>query len=322
MRFGGFSLGLTFLLSLAGPVMASGLDQAISYYRKGSYRQAADLLAAAAAKTPNDAAVRLWLGKAHLRARNWDEAVKALEAAVGIDPDSSEIHHWLGRAYGEKASRASFFRAPGWAGKLRSEFETAVRISPDNLDARFDLLDYYLQAPGFLGGGKEKAEGQAREIAARSPRLGHTARSIVHRNRKDWDLARQALEQSVREFPDEADAHTDLADYLLDRGDFSGAEASARKAMAIRSNLPRARMVLAAALVQLRKSLGEAVTMLKELTEGPLGDDDPGFADVHYHLGQAYLAQGRPPEARAALQTALQFDPEHKQAKTALSQIR
>ena len=50
------------------------------------------------------------------------------------------------------------------ASKARQYFERAVALDPANEEAMNDLFDYYLQAPGFLGGGFERAEQVAKRI--------------------------------------------------------------------------------------------------------------------------------------------------------------
>ena len=311
---------LLFAVSLA-PSSETGLNEAVRLYQRGEYQQAADLLASLSRSSPGDPAVRLWLGKAYLKIHKWDEAVRELERAVQLVPSRSEYHLWLGRAYGEKASRAFFLKAPGWAAKARNEFETAVRISPDNMDARFDLLEFYIDAPGIIGGGREQAEAQIREIARLNPRLGHTARARFYEDKKRWDLARQELEKSTRESPDRPESFLDLADFCLKQGDAAGAESHALKALELDNKSPRGKFILSAAQIQMRKSLPDAEKRLRDIASGPLRDDDPSFAEVYYWLGQALLAQGKRPEARHAFEAALGYDPEHAKAKAALSQL-
>jgi hypothetical protein len=48
-------------------------------------------------------------------------------------------------------------------------------LDPNNIEALDDLFEYYLSAPGFLGGGIEKAEGLARRIDRVEPAEGHYA---------------------------------------------------------------------------------------------------------------------------------------------------
>jgi tetratricopeptide (TPR) repeat protein len=297
-------------------------DEAGQHYLHGRYGPAAELFRNQAAASPKDPELRLWLAKSYLRDGKVDESIEALEKAVDLDPKNGLYHLWLGRAYGEKAEHASIFTAFGWARKVRRAFETAVQLAPANMDARFDLLEFYLAAPGIVGGGEDKAELLAKEIAQASPRLGHTARSLVFRKQKKWDQALEELKQSAAKYADHADAHLDLAQYLLERGDSSGAEQAALQAKRIRPNLPRCRMVIAAAQIEAGTELAAAEKSLREIVAGPLSDDDPSFAEVHYWLGLALSKQGRSGEARASLQSALRFDPDHEKAKDALSRIR
>jgi hypothetical protein len=57
--------------------------------------------------------------------------------------------------------------------------EKAVELNPDNIEARFDLLEYYLQAPAFLGGDAAKAQAQAAEIAKRNATAGGKSLAAV-----------------------------------------------------------------------------------------------------------------------------------------------
>jgi len=87
--------------------------------------------------------------------------------AVQRAGQNSDYHLWLGRAYGEKARRASVLQQPVLAIKVKEYFEKAVALNPDNLAARSDLREYYLEAPIILGGSQEKAREQAEEIRKR-----------------------------------------------------------------------------------------------------------------------------------------------------------
>jgi len=93
------------------------------------------------------------------------DAVASLERAVGEDSLNSDYYDWLGRAYGRLAESSSFLSAPGYAKKTVRAFERAVELGPANLEALSDLFEYYLQAPGLVGGGFDKAENIASRIA-------------------------------------------------------------------------------------------------------------------------------------------------------------
>ena len=310
------------LTLFAGAAGSLDLKQAMGLYERGEFRQAAELLTQQSKSAPADGEVYLWLGKSYLKAQKWDDAVRELEKAVQIQPSNSMYHLWLGRAYGQKASNASFLTALGWARKVRREFETAVEQSPDNLDARFDLMEFYLEAPGLIGGGRDKAEAQAAEIARRNPRLGYTARARLFEKDKKWDLARGELARAISSFPEEPDGYLDLADFFVRQSDFKSAQENARKAFALKGGLVRARWLLAVAQIGLKQDLLNAEKTLTELARGPLRDQDPSFADVHFWLGRTHLAQGKRAEARKEFEAALRYDRDYAAAKEALAQVK
>src|SRR6266511_505012 len=119
------------------------------------------LIASLLAATPEQL---ITAGRTALRLGDPDKAVEVFEQLVKMTPNSSEAHLLLGEAYGRQARQASMFRAPGLASKTRTEFETAVKLDPNNIEARSALIDYYVMAPGFMGGSYEKAFEQAQEI--------------------------------------------------------------------------------------------------------------------------------------------------------------
>src|SRR5260221_11703612 len=115
--------------------------------------------------SPADAESSNLLCRAYFALGDWDRAESSCRKAASLEPDNSRFHLWLGRVYGEKADRANFLAAAGLAGKVRGEFERAVQLNPKDVDARLDLAEFYLAAPGIVGGGEDKARGQTQSIA-------------------------------------------------------------------------------------------------------------------------------------------------------------
>jgi tetratricopeptide (TPR) repeat protein len=114
-----------------------------------------------------------------LRVNDLDAAIEASEAATEQRPDDALAWLWAGRAYGRQAMAASMLGKPRWAGRTREAWETAVKLDPNLVDARLDLMQYYLNAPGFLGGGRELADAEARTIAALNPSMGKLAQAFL-----------------------------------------------------------------------------------------------------------------------------------------------
>jgi tetratricopeptide (TPR) repeat protein len=122
-------------------------------------------------------------GRAALDRRDPQTAVILLEKAVAQNRANAATHYLLGVAYGTLAEKADVFRRASLARHTRDEFERAVRIDPDNLDARFALVEFYSMAPRFLGGSRQKALQQAEEIRKRDPKAGESAFAFLDDHR-------------------------------------------------------------------------------------------------------------------------------------------
>jgi tetratricopeptide (TPR) repeat protein len=316
------SLLFYFLIGAVSGAASGSVGEAARLYECGKFKQAADSLAEQIKAAPADAEVHLWLGKSYYKMRRWDDAVREFETAVRLGSNNGVYHLWLGRACGQKAAHVSFIFAYSWAKRVVKEFQTARHLAHDDVDVRFDLLEYYLNAPGIVGGGREKAESEVASIAEISPNLGYLARAQIFQKDKKWDRARAELEKAIQAYPAQPGRYEDLADFLLQRQDFAGAESNARKALALSSLLPKSRLIYAASLVRTGKFLSDAQGILKELSAGPLQEDGPSFEETYYWLGEVYMKQGKREDAIQAFTTALHFNPEFDMAKDAMRQAR
>ncbi len=313
---------LALLMLLPGLQSNAGMQDAVALYERGQFSQAAVQFKRLAEGSPANPEIRIRLGRSYLKIREWDKAVREMEKAVQLEPANARYHLWLGRACGEKASNVVFFKALGWARRVVKEFETARTLAPEDLDVRFDLLEYYLEAPGIVGGGRDKAEAEVQAIARLNAEKGYTARATVYSKDKKWELARKELQQAVAEYPKSIGACKDLADFLLDRSDYKGALGYAEKALELDAKSKRARLIAASAKIRLKMDLDETGAMLQGLAAGTLGDGDPSFEEVYYWLGEGFLAKGDKAKAREAFKAALGYNPAFGKAKDGLAQIK
>lgn len=296
------------------------LNQAISHYESGNYSEAVDLLSPDA-ESPDVSAERIfWLGKAYLKSREWDEAVESMDKAVKLKPSNALYHLWLGRAYGSRAENRFF--GLNDARRLLKEFKKAKELDPDDIDIRFDLLEFYARAPGIVGGSKDKAWEEAEAIAKLDPAVGHTARATIYEREKKWDLARKEYDSAVQEFPDNANVQKDLAQYLLNREEFEAALESASKVLELDPKSKQALYIKAVSRIKLGKDLEETVRSLETMASGSLKDEDPAREDVYCWQGIAYHLNGEDDKAKQALKKALEINPDHEMAKEYRKKIK
>ena len=170
-----------------------GLAQANSALQAGEADKALSLISS----LPVSAESRNLRCRVLFTIEHWDEAVYECEQAVRLDGQSSTNHMWYGRALGEKADRATFLTAYSLAKRVKAEFEEATRLNPRNAEALADLSEFYISAPGVVGGGIDKAESVAAQMEKLDAARGHELRGAIAQSRKDYGTAEREFKQAV-----------------------------------------------------------------------------------------------------------------------------
>ena len=85
-----------------------------------------------------------------------DEAEDIIVEGVARFSDNAELHNAKGVVMSRQAMDA-VFSALSYAKKSKAGFAKAVELAPNNAQYRMDLIQFYLQAPGFAGGDTEQA---------------------------------------------------------------------------------------------------------------------------------------------------------------------
>jgi Flp pilus assembly protein TadD len=274
-------------LLAAWPLLAAGsadLDQARKLYQLTDYASSLKILQAI---QPKDGAVLEWTGRNHYMQGEYKKATEILEKAVDAEPDNSDYELWLGRAYGRRAETASPFTAPPNAKKARQHFERAVQLNPRNLEALSDLFEYYLEAPGFLGGGLDKAVGVADQMASIDPVEGHWAQARLAEKKKEFGSAEEHLQRAAEMAPHQASRLIDLARFLSKQGRYQESDQSFRKAEKIAPNSPQVIYARADTYIEQGRNLAVARKLLKRYLEAQLTPDDPSRAEAEKLLKKA-----------------------------------
>lgn len=262
---------LPFLLTAACLLGQDQLKRAEELYDKTDYRASLAWLR----ELPSSHAAHYLMGRDHFMLGEYKKATDSFQKAVALQPSKSEYAHWLGRTFGRRAETSNPFAAPMYASKARQFFEQAVALDPGNEEALNDLFDYYLQAPGFLGGGYDKAEAVARRIAQRNAAEGHFAQAQLADKRKQFDTAEQQLRRAMELAPRQVGRVLDLAKYLAKRGRYQESEATFDKAEKLAPNAPNVMFARAHAYIQEKRNLDQAKILLKKYLKSNLTPDDP-----------------------------------------------
>jgi Tfp pilus assembly protein PilF len=214
-------------------------------------------------------------------------AAASFEKAIEHSPNDSVLYHWLGKARGRQAERANFLQAPFHARKCRAALEKAVELDPTNLLAFNDLFEYYLEAPGILGGGQDKARTAAATIAKLSAAEGHWAQARLAEKDKNWGEAERHYRLAAQAAPNDAGRKVDVAAFLVRQGRHGESEEWFRKAASVD---PKHRSLLfewAKARIESGRELPQAQQMLRRYLENEPTPDEPSRKDAEQLLRRA-----------------------------------
>src|SRR5450755_3320901 len=192
------ALSLFLLAVLAVSPAAAGIDETVpALIASGRVDEALTQLHRQIDASPDDPVAHNLLCRAYFSLGEWDHGIAACEKAVALDPENGQYHLWLGRIYGEKADKSGFMTAAGLARKVRDEFEKAVYLNPKSVEARSDLAEFYLEAPGIVGGGRDKAQAQADSLLSLDPARGHWVNARLAEKKKDFPAAEQEYHAAI-----------------------------------------------------------------------------------------------------------------------------
>lgn len=273
------------------------------------------------AASSTDAEAYHLLSRAFYALENWDQAVKAGEKAVELAPNHSEYHMWLGRAYGQKADNANIFTAAGLAKEARRHFERAVELNTNAVNARTDLAEFYVEAPGIIGGGKDKARAQAELLAKQDPAMAHWVRGRVAEKEKDFGTAEREYKEAVVASNNDAVHWLNLASFYRHQQRYAEMEAAISSAVG-KPRKPNVLVDAASMLFRAGRSLPQAAQLLSRYISGKEKNEEAPTFHAHYLLGQILEKQGDKNGAMKEYQAALSLAKNYDPARSALSRLQ
>lgn len=341
------------LLSLVGLA-----QDAATLIEHGHMKRAKTVLDQRLKANPNDAEALTLMSRYKLATNDVEGAINLADKAVQLAPTSPDAWVQVARAKGTKAQRASVFSQMGLARDVRKAGEKAVELSPNHRDALAFMIVFHREAPGIVGGDKNKMAEYINRLLKVDPVEGNLILAQNAANAKEFDKLEGYYKMAVKADPKDYLAQLNLGGFYAnyEKGrNYPLAEQHVREAMKIDPTRAQAWGTLAA-LLALQKKWPEVEALVNDSKKRLPGNLNPqfqaarimvqtgenfplaerylheylkeqpepnaaGHEAAHWRLGLLYEKQNRKAEAIAHMRTALRLKPDFEPAKKDLKRL-
>jgi tetratricopeptide (TPR) repeat protein len=129
----------------------------------------------------------------------WDEAIIQYKKLVDGKPKNANFHYKYGGALGMKALSINKMKALGIIGDVKEAFLNAAELDPKHIEARWALVELYMQLPGIIGGSKSKSLKYAKELKVLSKVDGYLAYGYIYEYDDEPELAEKYYKLAINE---------------------------------------------------------------------------------------------------------------------------
>lgn len=245
-----------------------------------------------------------------------DAAISECEAAVAAAPANSDYALALARAYGDKADHSGALTGMRIVGKVHGNFERAVQLNPNSVEALSDLGQFYVEAPGMVGGGSDKARALVARLQPLSAARAHRLAGMIAAKAKDDKTAEAEFTAEIAA-GHTPEAYVDLANFYRDHKAPERAAAQAKLAISHDPHHGPDTLDAAAILLALKQETRVAQDALRAYLKTPQ-TGVASYPRAHVLLGESLRADGDTAGAQkefaAALALAHDYEPARKGA--------
>lgn len=171
---------LIYLLILPLSSLAQeNFNKAESLFANKKFQEAQQIFESVIKQNPKNLKAIEYLGDIHGNFQQWNEALAYYSKLRALAPLEANYHYKYGGVLGMIAKESNKFKALGMISDIRNSFEKAISLNPKHIEARWALIELYLQLPGIVGGSESKANRYANELASISPVDGYLAKGKI-----------------------------------------------------------------------------------------------------------------------------------------------
>ena len=176
----------------------SSLDEVESLFKNKQFKKAENVIINYLETYQNNLKAIELLGDAYGHQKKWDEAIANYKKLVEANQQNANYHYKYGGALGMKALENKL-KAIGLIGDIKSSFLKAAELDQNHIEARWALVELYMQLPGIFGGSKSKSLHFAQELENLSKVDGYLAKGYVYEYDKQPELAEKYYKMAIKE---------------------------------------------------------------------------------------------------------------------------
>jgi tetratricopeptide (TPR) repeat protein len=203
---------------------------------------------------------------------------------------------------------------------VRAAFEESTRLSPNSLEALRDLSEFYVLAPGVVGGGEDKAEALEVHIQQLSAPSGHKLLAMIADKKGDTATAEAEYKKEI-ETGKTPDTYIDLGHFYQEHQRYDEAEATLEQGIHADQAHDDALVDAASILTAAHRNPQLAEQLLREYLASPAKSENAPAFQVHVQLGKLLANEGDKEGARREYTAALALASRYSEAKKALEKL-
>lgn len=173
-------ISLAFLFFMPMVIFSqTNFEKAEKLFQQEKYTAAKSILENIIKENPNQLKVTEYLGDIASYAKDWDKAVFYYEKLKTTKPNEPDYHFKYGGALAMKAQTGGKWVAIRLISDIKGSFERVLILNPNHIQARWALIEYYLQLPAFIGGSERKAQRYSNELFKISTVDGYLSKAHI-----------------------------------------------------------------------------------------------------------------------------------------------
>jgi tetratricopeptide (TPR) repeat protein len=171
---------IIFLLFITQSIFSqSNFEKAEKLYDQSKFSLARPLFESVLKENPNQIKAIEYLGDISVQLKEWDKAIAFYQKLKTLRPNEANYYYKYGGVLGLKSKEGGKWVAIRLIGDMKESFEKALVLNPKHIEARWAMIEYYLQVPALFGGSEKKAQRYADELMKLSPVDGYLSKAHI-----------------------------------------------------------------------------------------------------------------------------------------------